>query len=82
MGSYPIETSLCEAITDDNKTSGMVQIENIWHYPNNDLYVILSEAKWKNIFGYQYRSDEPMKTLEKFKMVREQAHQLESLLGF
>jgi hypothetical protein len=30
MGSYPIETSLCELIKDDNETSGMVQIENTW----------------------------------------------------
>ncbi len=71
IGSYPIETTFRNFVTDDSGLISMVQIENIWHMPNNDLYFILTETKWIKISNYWYRSGEPMKTLEKYKMVRE-----------
>lgn len=52
---YPITTKV-ERIIRESNTSAVVLISNVWHYPNGEMYYLVSQTNWNKKGKKWYRS--------------------------
>lgn len=52
---YPVSTKV-ERIIRESITSAVVLISNVWHYPNGEMYYLVSQTNWTKKGKNWYRS--------------------------